>query len=262
MPLWQFLLVTLAAAALAMAAVWAVQRATRNAGIVDLAWSAGIGVAALAAGVLAEGAVARRALVAALGAAWGFRLALYLWRRTAGAPEDGRYQALRAQHGDRIDAWLFGFFQFQAVTIPLFALPMFVALRRPGAALDLQDAAGVVVWLLAVGGESLADAQLARFRSDPANKGRTCRSGLWRYSRHPNYFFEWLHWFAYVVIGVGAPSWGLTFLGPALMLLFLYKVTGIPTTEQRALQTRGEDYRRYQQETSAFVPWFPRRAER
>ena len=117
----------------------------------------------------------------------------------------------------------------------------------------------VAVWLLAVGGEVLADRQLAVWRANPAHRGRVCRAGLWRYSRHPNYFFEWLHWWSYPLLAWGSPEWQLTLLGPALMLYTLLKVTGIPYTEQQALASRGDDYRAYQHSTSAFIPWFPKK---
>ncbi len=250
----------LVAASLAMAALWLVQRRHGDAGIVDVAWSAGIGACALAFAVLADGWVPRRALVGALGAAWSLRLAIYIWRRVRGGPEDGRYQELRRQYGPRVQTFFFWFYQFQGVAVVLFALPLLLAMRAPSAAFTAWDAAGAAIWLIAVAGEATADAQLARFRRNPANRGRTCRDGLWRYSRHPNYFFEFVHWFAYVAIGIGAPWGALTLLGPALMLFFLLKVTGIPVTEQRALATRGDDYRRYVETTSAFVPWFPRRS--
>ena len=248
----------LAGASLLMVLVWLVQRVRGDAGIVDLAWAGGIAASAIVAALLGEGEAGRRALVGAMGGAWGFRLALHLWRRSRGRSEDGRYQDLRRRFGARVQAFFFWFFQFQAVAIAIFAAPMVLAMRRPGGALTVWDALGAVIWLVAVGGEALADAQLDRFRRDPANHGRTCRAGLWRYSRHPNYFFEWLHWFAYVPIGIAAPWGAMTLMGPALMLFFLYRVTGIPLTEQRAIASRGEDYRRYQRETSAFIPWFPR----
>jgi steroid 5-alpha reductase family enzyme len=110
------------------------------------------------------------------------------------------------------------------------------------------------LWLIAVAGEAVADAQLAAFRADASNKGKTCRAGLWRYSRHPNYFFEWTHWLAYAVM---LPEDWRVWVSPALMLYFLLRVSGIPATEAQALRSRGEDYRRYQRETSMFVPWPP-----
>jgi len=101
----------------------------------------------------------------------------------------------------------------------------------------------------------MADQQLARFRADPSNKGQVCDVGLWHYSRHPNYFFEWLHWFSYPLIAFGTPLSWIAWLGPVVMLIFLYRITGIPYTEKQALKSRGDAYRRYQETTSPFVPW-------
>ncbi|HEX6834360.1 MAG TPA: DUF1295 domain-containing protein, partial [Rudaea sp.] len=119
--------------------------------------------------------------------------------------------------------------------------------------------AGLAIWCVSLAGESIADAQLAAFRRNPHNHGKTCRAGLWRYSRHPNYFFEWLHWFTYVCLAMQAPYpvWLLSLLGPVLMLISLFWVTGIPYVEAQALRSRGDDYRAYQRTTSVFVPWFP-----
>ncbi len=114
------------------------------------------------------------------------------------------------------------------------------------------------LWMFAVLGESLADRQLAAWRSDPDNRGRTCRAGLWRYSRHPNYFCEWLIWCAFATIASAAPLGWLAWMAPGVMLFLILKVTGIPPTEARALRSRGDDYRRYQQSTSAFFPWPPK----
>jgi steroid 5-alpha reductase family enzyme len=130
--------------------------------------------------------------------------------------------------------------------------------RNPVAGVTPWLVGGVAVWLLSVVGEGIADRQLARFRENPANKGKTCRDGLWRYSRHPNYFFEWLHWFAYVLLAVGSPWFWLSAAGPVVMYLFLRYVSGIPYTEAQALRSRGEDYRRYQQTTPMLFPWFPK----
>ena len=116
-------------------------------------------------------------------------------------------------------------------------------------------ALGICVWVISVTGETIADNQLANFRSMSQNQGKTCRNGLWRFSRHPNYFFEWLHWWSYVLLGQGS---ALTWLGPPLMLLFLFRVTGIPYTEIQAVKSRGDDYRNYQKTTNVFFPWFPR----
>ena len=242
-----FLAAAVAAMAVVMAAGWVVQRRLRDAGVVDFLWSAGVGATVVAGALVLEGPPQRRLLVAALAGLWSARLAWHLLRdRVLPEGEDGRYQELRHRWGDRFEGRIFLFFQAQGL------------LAAPRPALGPLDALGAVVWLVGVGGEALADRQLARWRADPATRGRTCRAGLWRYSRHPNYFFEWLHWFAYPLVGWGAAWWWIPAAAPLVMLVFIVGVTGIPPTEARALASRGEDYRRYQRETSAFIPWFPR----
>ena len=248
--------------AVVMLVLWLVQRRTGNAAIVDVAWSFGTGLTAAALALAADGAPERKWLVAALAAAWGLRLGVHLWDRVAGdAEEDVRYRELRRRHGGNVQAFLFGFFQLQAAWAVLFAVPMMVAARSPSPGLQATDFAGVAVWLLAVAGEWTADRQLARFRRDPANRGQVCRRGLWAWSRHPNYFFEWIHWWAYPLIGLGAPQWWITLLGPVVMLAFLWKITGIPLLEERMVESRGEAYREYQRTTSAFFPLPPKDAE-
>jgi steroid 5-alpha reductase family enzyme len=143
----------------------------------------------------------------------------------------------------------------------MFSVPFLVVAYNSSPGLTFFDVLGILVWIVAVGGEALADRQLAKFRANPANRGKTCRAGLWKYSRHPNYFFEFTHWFAYILLGAGSSYYWVTFFGPAIMLLFLYKVTGIPYTEKQALLSRGEDYREYQRTTSAFIPWFPKKGK-
>jgi steroid 5-alpha reductase family enzyme len=130
---------------------------------------------------------------------------------------------------------------------------------NPSPELSPIEYLGAALWLLAVSGEIASDVQLSRFKADPRNKGKTCRAGLWNLSRHPNYFFEWLIWMAFALFALASPYGYLGLLSPALILFFLFKVTGIPATEAQALRSRGDDYRRYQETTSAFVPWFPRR---
>ncbi len=260
-PLRLMLLGWLAMAAL-MAALYRVQQKRTDAGIADVGWAGGLAALAIFYAVTADGDPLRRTVLALLAGFWGLRLALYLlFNRVLQGPEDGRYRMLREQWGARAPLYFFFFFQMQALWAILFSVPFLVVAYHPKPFWSAFDTAGVVIWLMAVLGEALADAQLARFRSMPENRGKTCRKGLWRYSRHPNYFFEFLHWWAYVLLGAGAPYGWVTLLGPAAMLLFLYKITGIPYTEKQALISRGEDYRRYQETTSPLIPWFPKKGK-
>ncbi|HVO35377.1 MAG TPA: DUF1295 domain-containing protein [Gemmatimonadales bacterium] len=237
-------------------ALWVLQQRTRNAASVDLGWTLLVALGAGVAALTSPGDPWRSLLVGGIAAVWALRLALYLLsdRVLAGRGEDGRYRALREQWGPRAPRNFLLLYLAQVPVAALFVAPIAAATR--GGRLDAWSVAGVAVWAAAVLGEVTADRQLAAFRADPANRGTVCRAGLWRLSRHPNYFFEWLHWWAYVLIGHGAL---LTFLGPAVMLVFLFRVTGIPYTERQALKSRGDVYREYQRTTSAFVPWPPRR---
>jgi len=258
MNVWTLAAVIWAISALTMVGVWSFSMRIRNVGYVDVAWAGLMSLAALMAGAFSSGAALPRTLAAMGGAVWGARLCVHLLRRVLHEAEDGRYQALR-QRWNGSPAKFFLFFQAQAVVATLFALPFLAAAASPQEDVTAWTIAALMIWIVAVGGESLADAQLATFREDAGNRGKTCRAGFWSWSRHPNYFFEWLHWFAYVLLAVGSPYAWLSWLGPIVMLVFLYRVSGIPWTEQQALRSRGKDYRRYQEEVSAFFPW-PSRA--
>ena len=254
---WQQLLLVWALAAVAQALAWARQQRTRNAGIVDVVWSFGVGGAALLVAATGSGALLPRLLLGVLGGLWGLRLGLHLLHRVRGEAEDGRYAQLRRRWGDAPLKWL-AMFQFQALLVALFALPFLAVAANPVAEWNAWFVGGIAMWIACVAGEAIADRQLARFRADPANKGKACRAGLWRYSRHPNYFFEWLHWFAYVLLAVGSPLAWLAWSGPLVMYVFLRFLSGVPFTEAQALRTRGEDYARYQRSTPMLIPWFPK----
>jgi steroid 5-alpha reductase family enzyme len=245
--------------ALVMAALWEFQRRRQDATIVDVAWSGGMGAMALAFALFGEGSKENRLLLGVIAGSWSLRLFIYLLssRVLGHKMEDGRYAALRKKWGARAQWNFFLFFQFQALLVVLFAIPFAPVASNPSTDWSVWRWLGIGIAIVAIAGETLADAQLARWRSDPSKKGLTCRSGLWNYSRHPNYFFEWIHWWAYVVLAVGANDWWIALWGPLIMLLFLFRVTGIPYTEAQALRTRA-DYAEYQKSVSVFVPWFPR----
>jgi steroid 5-alpha reductase family enzyme len=188
------------------------------------------------------------------------RLGFYiLFDRVIGKSEDARYRRLRQQWGRSTDLFMFGYFQLQATAVAAFSLPFLVVIQNPRPSFGLIELVGALIWLAAVSGEAAADWQLATFRSKPWNRDRVCRDGLWYFSRHPNYFFEWLHWWSYVVMALGAPGWPLTLIGPIGMGWALMKVTGIPPAEEQGVRSRGDDYRDYQRTTNAFFPWFPKR---
>jgi len=252
-------LLGLLALCIVMAAAWLKQRATKNAGIVDVLWSGSIGALAIVYLVTAEGWLPRRLLVCGIAIVWSARLTWYLAGRVSSEPEDGRYKELRDEFGPKFDSWIFWFFQAQALLAVLLSLAVLVpaSATQPEAwrALDLV---GLVVFAISIVGEAISDRQLHAWRRNPDNRGVTCRAGLWRYSRHPNYFFEWLHWFAYPLMAVGLP-WGWTlWLAPVAMYVFVVRVTGIPPTERQSIRSRGDDYRAYQRTTNAFFPGPPR----
>lgn len=242
-----------------MLGAYLASRKSRDLGWVDIGWTLGVGAAAVLIGLASDGVVWRRLLIAVMCVGWAGRLAGHILRRTTHQGEDARYRSLRAHWGDQVNGKSLILFLSESVLVSLFAIPILVAVGNPNPDLGPWDVLGVLIWLTALGGEALADRQLDRFRENPANRGKTCRHGLWYYSRHPNYFFEWLHWFVYLMLAVGAPHGGWAWMGPMLMFFFLFRVTGIPFAEKQALARRGEDYRRYQQATSVFLPWFPRK---
>lgn len=256
---WLWLAYAWGAAAVAFVLVWFVCHKINNAGYVDVAWAFLIGVGVIVAGVMFRDGSGRSLLVALMGAVWAMRLAWHLFSRLHGKEEDGRYAHMRKSFGNKAPLAFFIFFQMQALFVVLFLAPMIAAMSI-GGPIGWREIFAAVIWLIAMRGEAMADHQLAQFKADPDNKGKVCKEGLWRYSRHPNYFFEWVHWFAYLAIGATlATSIGYAALaGPVVMGVFLLFVTGIPYTEMRAVQSKGEAYRQYQRETSAFIPWFPK----
>ena len=242
--------------ALAMSGAWLIQRRTGNAGWVDAVWSLTTAAAGACAALLPLGpATPRQSLVATLIAAWGLRLALHIARRSASGVEDVRYAALRRDWGAGFQRRMFWFLQIQALAAFLLALGVLLAARNP-APLGLSDGLGALLLAIAVLGEALADRQLAAFKACPDSHGKVCDAGLWAWSRHPNYFFEWLVWCACPCFAVSAAwPWGwAALLAPAMMYWLLVHVSGIPPLEAAMLRSRGPAYRAYQQRVAAFFP--------
>jgi steroid 5-alpha reductase family enzyme len=257
---WGLLLVGAVLASVAMAASWVVQVRIHDASHVDVAWAVLIACAAILYALLANGDAGHRVLAAVLASVWGFRLGAYLLiDRVLGKDEDGRYRALRAKWGTRAELRFFWFFQIQAAFVVFFSLPFALIALDPDSGFDALTWIGVAVWAIGNAGAIVADRQLARWRSNPANAGKTATRGLWSWSRHPNYFFEWVTWCGNAFVATTAPNGGFAWIVPAGLLFLLYRVTGIPATEAQALRSRA-DYAEYQRTTSAFVPLPPHRA--
>jgi steroid 5-alpha reductase family enzyme len=260
-PLVLLLAGTLLVAAV-MFALWLLGLRNHNFSYVDIGWSANFALLGAFYALLAPGYLPRRALIAAMFAVHGLRLGWHLAKRIIGEPEEGRYVQLRKEWGGsgNLNLKFLGFFEFQAALNAFLALPLLIACFNPAPQFQPLEIAGGVLFLIAISGESVADAQLAAFKRNPANKGGVCEAGLWHYSRHPNYFFEWLIWIAYAVFALASPHGWIALAMPVLMLHFLINVTGLKATEEQALRTKGERYRRYQARTSGFIPWLPRKA--
>lgn len=256
---WGLLLVGLLLASVAMALLWALAVRIGDASHVDVAWAMLIACCAILYALLGDGSGEMRALAALLASIWGFRLGLYLLvNRVLGKEEDGRYRELRRKWGANANRNFFWFFQFQAAFVAFFSIPFALIAQDSEERLSWLGWLGIAVWATGNVGTIVADRQLAQWRADPANRGKTARNGLWSWSRHPNYFFELVNWCGIALVATAAPSGWIAWIVPAGLLFLLFRVTGIPATEAQALRSRS-DYAEYQRTTSVFVPLPPRR---
>lgn len=260
MSIWTLVGIGINAAILMMVVVWYIAKRLNNAGYVDAAWSYGFTFVIAVFALAGSGDATRKLVLAAMVAVWSLRLGTHILLRLLKhhPTEDPRYAELREMFPKRPWFMFFGFFQLQAILIGILSIPFAISASNSAPALNPWEIAGVILFVAAFLGEIVADAQLAAFKRNSANAGKVCDAGLWRYSRHPNYFFEWLIWVAFFLYTLGSPHGWVGIISPLLMLLFLTKVTGIPPAEAQSLKSRGDVYRDYQRRTSAFVPWLPR----
>jgi steroid 5-alpha reductase family enzyme len=262
--IWFLTLAVLTFMTLVMLGAWAFGLARNNGGWTDVFWTFGTGVALAAASLypteLGAAPGPRQWLVAGLVALWALRLGTYIGARVGKHAEDPRYARFREDWGRDYPRNMLFVTLPQAPATALLGLSVLIAARTPGHELALRDVLGVAVLLLAIMGEGLADAQMKLFKADPRNKGKVADVGLWGLSRHPNYFFEWLGWLAYPVIGLDPshPVTWPTFTAPVVMYLLLTRVSGIPPLEAAQLASKGEAYRAYQARVSAFFPLPPK----
>ncbi|WP_174299893.1 DUF1295 domain-containing protein [Caulobacter sp. S45] len=250
----------MAAMALVMIAGWAFQRAMNNGGWTDVFWTYGTGTSCALASLAPFGGNGaptwRQDMVAILVAVWALRLGTYVALRVARGPEDARYAGLREGWGKVFQRNMFFLLIVQAPATALLSISVLFAARDPHPASRIADLIGIAIIVAAIVGESAADREMKAFKADPANEGKVCDAGMWAWSRHPNYLFEALGWFAYPVIALNpAHPWTwLSFAAPVTMLGILRYGTGVPPLEAAMVRSKGEAYRRYQARVSPLLP--------
>lgn len=243
---------TLLALASAVTLLWLLSLRLRDASIVDIFWGCGFVLASVIAYLSSEGG-RRAAIVLALVTVWGCRLAIYLAWRNLGRGEDYRYQAIRKRYGDSFPLLsLFIVFGFQGLLIWIISMPLQIVMAR-NTPLSPVDLIAGLLWLAGFLFETIGDLQLARFKADPANRGKVMDRGLWGYTRHPNYFGDSLVWWGFYLFAFAAGGWWTVF-SPILMTLLLLKLSGVALLERNLIKTR-PDYEVYSRSVSAFIPW-------
>ncbi|MGE0887672.1 MAG: DUF1295 domain-containing protein [Blastocatellales bacterium] len=250
--------ITAVVVAVSMLLLWLLSLKLKDASIVDIFWGLGFALIAVAGYFAADGYPPRKQLVALLVIVWGARLAWHIGSRNIGKGEDYRYQAMRRKHGNRFPlVSLLTVFALQGVLMWLISLPLqAVQISPEPSRLTWLDAAGVFLWLIGFGFEAVGDWQLRQFKSDPANRGKLMDRGLWRYTRHPNYFGDATLWWGYFLIACVTGAWWTVF-SPLLMTFLLLKVSGVAMLEKSLKKTK-PGYEDYERRTSAFVPWLPK----
>lgn len=243
---------------MAFIAVWVRQLTTRNAGMVDPVWSWSMGAMGVLYAFVGSADPFTRTVVGVISGCWGMRLGTHLYFRNAGKPEDSRYRRLREDWGVMADRRMLRFFIIQAIAASLLSLGMWAVCWQAEPISRVQAGLALLLAVISIVGEALADHQLERFRSAPENAGKVCKNGLWGWSRHPNYFFECLHWPCYFILAWGTDGAWLSFIPIVIMAWLLLKVSGIPLNEAAAAARR-PDYAEYIRTTSAFIPLPPRR---
>ncbi len=248
-------LISWAAVAVIMIIIYLWALKIKNNGIVDIFWAFNFTVIAAIIWYLADGDPQRVNLVCGLAGLWSLRLGIYLLNRVGGhiKEEEGRYKQLRTEWND---TKFFFFFQMQAFSNVMLAIPFFIIALNKNTEISIIEYIGAGLWLLCIIGEGVSDWQLAYFKKKPGNKGKVCQYGLWNYSRHPNYFFQFSIWVSVLIFALPSPYGWLAAICPLSIGYLIFKVTGIPMTEEQAVRSKGEAYKEYQRTTSAFVPWF------
>ncbi len=233
-----------------------VAQVVKNNSIVDMGWGAGFVIVALATLFLGGYYTERSLLVTLLVAIWGLRLTYHIVRRNFGKPEDFRYAKWRKEWGRWLVPRAFlQVFMLQGVMMLAISYSVILINSYEGSSLNLLDITGLLVWITGFFFESVGDKQLARFLKDPANKGKVIQSGLWKYTRHPNYFGEATMWWGIFILALSVPLGWTGIISPLTITILLLFVSGVPMLEKQMMQN--PEYREYAKRTSKFFPWFP-----
>jgi steroid 5-alpha reductase family enzyme len=243
-----------------MVILWLVSLLLKNSSIVDMFWGMGFVMSVWIVFFQTWSTVTPRHWVIAIRVTiWGLRLSLHVFIRNAGKGEDFRYAKWRQEHGK--NWWWYSLIQtflLQGLLMWMIAAPLTAAQLSPQTpTLNLLDIIAVLLWLLGFTFESLGDLQLARFKANPNNKGKLLNTGVWHYTRHPNYFGDATQWWAFFLIATAAGGYW-TIFSPILMTFFLIKVSGVAMLE-KTLQESKPGYKEYMAQTNAFIPWFPKK---
>ncbi len=240
-----------------MTAVFALAMYLKDNSIVDVAYGLAFTLACWAAYLSFGSGHPRQVLALALVTVWGVRLAAHIYMRKGGDGEDFRYRKWRQEWGKTF-VWrsFLQIFMLQGAVVFVVALPVLLLINHPGPALGPLDLLGTLVWLFGFGFEAVGDWQLLRFKKNPANRGHIIQTGLWRFTRHPNYFGEATLWWGLFLIALSAPYGTAAILSPLLIAFLLLKVSGIPMLE--AKYEGNPEFEAYKERTHAFFPWFPR----
>jgi len=254
-------LICLACCCLVMLIVYLWAYRIKNAGVVDIFWAFNFSIISIILYFLADGFGPRKLLICCMILIWSLRLGIYLLIRVGSHlnEEEGRYKKMREEWGLSANSKLFFFFQAQAFSNIYLSIPFFLIVFNKKGNLSMLEFIGAAVWAISILGEAIADAQLKNFKKNYLNKDKVCDVGLWHYSRHPNYFFESMIWVGYFLVALNADYGWLGILSPVTIILLLFRVTGIPLTEQQAIRSKGDLYKEYQRTTSMFVPWFKKK---
>ncbi len=255
------LLVCFLACSIVMILVWVWAYRIQNAGVVDIFWAFNFTIIACLIWLMGDGYAARRNVICLLAVCWSLRLGIYLLIRVGShlKEEEGRYKQLRKEWAPNPDRKFFVFFQAQALSNIFLAIPFFIIAINKNEGLSLLEEIGAGMLFISILGEGLSDWQLMQFKKNPANKGQVCQQGLWNYSRHPNYFFQLMIWISVLIFSLASPYGWIAVVCPLTIGYLIFKVTGIPMTEEQSLRSKGKLFEEYQRTTSVFVPWFKKK---